>query len=193
MKNKKNPNMYIVAGPNGVGKTTFMEEFLPHYANCLHFVNADLIAAGLSPFAPESAAIKAGKLVLGEIKNHVDHRHDFAFETTLAGKSYVRFLKRVKEEGYRIHLFFLWLQSVELAIKRIETRVKAGGHYVPTSDVKRRFHRGIDNLFNLYMPLLDFWMIFDNSGASPREVAFEKDGLLKIINEPLFETIKRSI
>lgn len=188
----KTSNIYIVAGPNGVGKTTFMEEFLPNYADCLHFVNADLIAAGLSPFAPESAAIKAGKLVLGEIKNHVDLRHDFAFETTLAGKSYVRFLKNVKEEGFKIHLFFLWLQNVDLAIKRIETRVQAGGHNVPIADVKRRFHRGIHNLFNLYRPLLDFWMIFDNSGASPREVAFEKDGILTIINEPLFEAMRRS-
>lgn len=192
MNNKRTHNIYIVAGPNGVGKTTFMEEFLPNYADCLHFVNADLIAAGLSPFSPEAASIKAGKLVLEEIKNHIGHRHDFAFETTLAGKSYMRLLRKVKEEGYRIHLFFLWLQNVELALRRIETRVKAGGHDVPSSDVKRRFSRGIYNLFNLYRPLLDFWTIFDNSGTTPLELAFEKDGVLTIVNELLFETIKRS-
>ena len=105
---KKAPNIYIVAGPNGVGKTTFMEEFLPNYADCLHFVNADLIAAGLSPFSPQSVAIKAGKLVLEEIERHIYYRHDFAFETTLAGKSYVHLLKKVRGKGYRIHLFFLW-------------------------------------------------------------------------------------
>jgi predicted ABC-type ATPase len=189
---KKAPNIYIVAGPNGVGKTTFMEEFLPNYADCLHFVNADLIAAGLSPFSPQSVAIKAGKLVLEEIERHIDYRHDFAFETTLAGKSYVRLLKTVREKGYRIHLFFLWLQDVELAIKRIEMRVKAGGHDVPIIDVKRRFYRGIYNLFHLYRPLLDFWMLFDNSSTIPQELAFEKDGILTVINVPLFEIIERS-
>ena len=194
MKSKKAPNIYIVAGPNGVGKTTFMEEFLPNYADCLHFVNADLIAAGLSPFSPESAAIKAGKLVLEEIDRHIDYGHDFAFETTLAGKSYVRLLKEVREKGYRIHLFFLWLQEVDLAIKRIEMRVKAGGHDVPTLDVKRRFYRGVYNLFHLYRPLLDFWMLFDNSGTIPQELCFEKDGILTVINAPLFKIIEgRSI
>jgi predicted ABC-type ATPase len=192
MNIKKTPNIYIVAGPNGVGKTTFMEEFLPNYADCLHFVNADLIAAGLSPFSPEAAAIKAGRIVLDEIERHVDSGHDFAFETTLAGKSYVRLLKTVREKGYRIHLFFLWLQDVELAMKRIETRVKAGGHDVPSSDVKRRFYRGIHNLFHLYRPLLDFWMIFDNSGTTPQELAYEKNGKLTIINESLFTMIERS-
>jgi predicted ABC-type ATPase len=191
-KMKKAPNIYIVAGPNGVGKTTFMEEFLPNYADCLHFVNADLIAAGLSPFSPESAAIKAGKLMLEEIERHIDYGHDFAFETTLAGKNYVRLLKKVREKGYKIHLFFLWMPNVDLAIKRIEMRVKAGGHNVPTVDVKRRFYRGIYNLFNLYRPLLDFWMLFDNSSTMPQELAFEKDGILTVINVPLFEIIERS-
>ena len=192
MKSKKAPNIYIAAGPNGVGKTTFMEEFLPNYADCLHFVNADLIAAGLSPFSPESAAIKAGKLVLEEIERHIDYGHDFAFETTLAGKSYVCLLKTVREKGYRIHLFFLWLQDVDLAIRRIEMRVKAGGHDVPTLDVKRRFYRGNYNFFHLYRTLLDFWMLFDNSGTVPQEVAFEKDGMLTVINVPLFKSIERS-
>ncbi|KAF0154887.1 MAG: hypothetical protein FD159_2430 [Syntrophaceae bacterium] len=186
MKSKKAPNIYIVAGPNGVGKTTFMEE---NYADCLHFVNADLIAAGLSPFSPGSVAIKAGKLVLEEIERHIDYGHDFAFETTLAGKSYVRLLKTVREKGY---LFFLWLQDVDLAIKRIEMRVKAGGHDVPTLDVKRRFYRGIYNLFHLYRPLLDFWMLFDNSGTIPQELAFEKDGMLTVINIPMFKVIEGS-
>lgn len=103
MKNIKAPNIYIVAGPNGVGKTTFMKEFLPNYADCLHFVNADLIAAGLAPFSPETAAIKAGKIMLDEIARHIDSGHDFAFETTLAGKSYVRLLEKVRKKGYKVN------------------------------------------------------------------------------------------
>jgi predicted ABC-type ATPase len=190
---KKAPNIYIVAGPNGVGKTTFMKEFLPNYAECPHFVNADLIAAGLAPFSPETAAIKAGKLMLDEIASHIDSRHDFAFETTLAGKSYVRLLEKVKEKGYKVNLFFLWLRDEDLAIKRIKVRVEAGGHNVPTVDVKRRFNRGINNFFNLYKPLLDFWMLLDNSGTIPEKVAFENDGKITIINMPLFRAIERSI
>lgn len=189
-RSKKTPNVYIVAGPNGAGKTTFMEEFLPNYADCLHFVNADLIAAGLSPFAPESAAVKAGKLVLEEIRRHINYEHDFAFETTLAGKSYLHLIQRLKDKGYKIHLFFLWLQDVNLAIRRIETRVKAGGHDVPVIDVKRRFARGIYNFFHLYIPLVDFWMLFDNSGKVPKEIAFEKNEMLTIINNQLFNTIQ---
>ncbi|MFH1672843.1 MAG: zeta toxin family protein, partial [Pseudomonadota bacterium] len=114
----KTQHLYIIAGPNGSGKTTFVRRFLPYYADCINFVNADLIAAGLSPFSPDVAAIKAGKIMLDQIQEHIKAGHDFAIETTLAGRSYVRLLKDLKKEGYKIHLFYLWLHKPDLALKR---------------------------------------------------------------------------
>ena len=137
----KNKNIYIIAGPNGSGKTTFARMFLPEYVKCLNFVNADLIAQGLAPFEPRAAAIKAGKLVLQQIREYADRGIDFAFETTLSGKSYVSLLTDLKAKGYSLHLFFLWIPTPELAIARIKERVAEGGHYVPAEDVRRRFVR----------------------------------------------------
>lgn len=172
MAQEHRPNVYIVAGPNGAGKSTFARLFLPDYADCKEFVNADLIAAGLSPFNPESLAIQAGKLMLERIEALSRSRVDFGFETTLAGRSYVFLLQELRAQGYRIHLFFLWLPDLELALDRIRDRVRAGGHGVPEAIVRRRAARGIGNLFHLYFPILDSWLIFENSGASPRSVAF---------------------
>jgi len=126
-----NKNVYIIAGPNGSGKTTFASKFLPDYIKCPNFVNADLIAQGLSPFSPRSAAIKAGKLVLGQIREFAETGVDFAFESTLAGKSYVNLFKDLDRKGYRLHLFFLWIPNADLAIARIKDRVAEGGHNVP--------------------------------------------------------------
>jgi len=130
---------YIIAGANGSGKTTFARTFLPEYADCPNFVNADLIAQGLSPFTPRTAAIKAGKLVLIEIREYAKRGLNFGFETTLAGRSHVRILSGLKKSGYRLNLFYLWLPSPDLAIKRISNRVAEGGHDVPQVDVRRRF------------------------------------------------------
>src|SRR3972149_3553449 len=141
----KNQHLYIIAGPNGSGKTTFVRRFLPYYADCINFVNADLIPAGLSPFSPDIAAIKAGKIMLGQIQEHINAGHDFAIETTLAGRSYVRLLKDLKKKGYKIHLFYLWLPNPDLALERIAERVRAGGHDVPKDVVKRRFARSGHN------------------------------------------------
>ena len=178
-----------MAGPNGSGKTTFAKEFLPDYAKCVRFVNADLIARGLSPFAPQIVAMKAGRLVLEQLHELAIKNLDFAFETTLAGKTYVNYLKEVKRRGYRIHLFFLWIPSEKLALQRIKDRVAEGGHDVPAEDVRRRFARSTRNFLQLYRPLLDSWMLFDNSGRVPKLIAEEKDRRDNIVDRDLFEKI----
>ena len=186
-------NVYVIAGPNGSGKTTFATMFLPDYVKCPNFVNADLIARGLAPFKPRNAAIKAGKLVLQQISEFAGRDLDFAFETTLSGKSYVRLFKALKTKGYAVHIFFLWIPSPELAIERIKDRVKEGGHNVPAEDVRRRFIRGIDNFFKLYKSLFDTWTLFDNSKAKPVLIAKGKNGHIETVNEELFKTIQESV
>ena len=184
-----NPSLYIVAGPNGAGKTTFAREFLPNYVECLEFVNADLIAGGLSPFSPERAAMRAGRLMLERIHFLADRETNFGFETTLSGKGYVRLLKDLKERGYRIHLFFLWVRSIDIALERIAERVAQGGHNVPENVVRRRFYRGLPNFLQIYRPLMDFWALFDNSTDSPSMIAFERSRKLKIIDRNAFSII----
>jgi predicted ABC-type ATPase len=188
-----NSSLYIVAGPNGAGKTTFAREFLPNYVDCLEFVNADLIASGLSPFSPESAAIRAGRLMLERIHLLANRKTDFGFETTLSGKGYVRLLRGLKDRGYRISLFFLWVNDIEIALARIADRVRRGGHNVPEGIVRRRFHRGLTNFFRLYRPLVDFWAIIDNSTSVPNMVAFEKNGILKIVDKYLFSVLSNKM
>jgi len=189
----KFPNLYIIAGPNGAGKTTFAKEFLPHYAKCENFVNADLIAQGLSPFSPAAAGLKAGRLLLKQIREFAERRADFAFETTLAGKTYVALLRRLKQQDYTIHLFFLWIPSVELAAARIKDRVAEGGHDVPITDVRRRFGRSVENFFRVYRPLLDAWTLFDNSTTRPSLIAEEKGGKLAIVDATLFAKISQTV
>lgn len=163
----KSPRCIIIAGPNGAGKTTFAREFLPREADVIHFVNADLLAAGLSPLRPEAAAFAAGKLLLKELDRLAQARVDFAFESTLSGLTYVTQLKRWKAAGYRIHIVFLKLHSPQLAIRRIAERVKEGGHDVKRADVLRRFERGWGNFSKVYRLQADAWAVYDNSGTSP--------------------------
>ena len=162
----------IIAGPNGAGKTTFARTFLPAEAQCLNFINADLIAAGLSPFAPESAAIKAGRLMLKEMSDYTRRGESFAFESTLSGLSYRMHIRRWRDEGYRISLFFLALPSVETAIARVAERVEQGGHDVPESVIRRRFDAGLRNFDQIYKSEVHSWVKFDNSGAEPVMIAW---------------------
>jgi predicted ABC-type ATPase len=159
---EKGKRIVIIAGPNGAGKTTFAREFLPNEANCPIFVNADLIAAGLSPFAPDSAAFKAGRLMLEEIASHVKRGESFAFETTLAGLTYTQMIPVWRSSGYKVELAFLSLPDVEMAIKRVAIRVKQGGHNVPEEVIRRRFVHGLTN-FERYKLLVDSWQLYDNS------------------------------
>ena len=185
-------NAYVIAGPNGAGKTTFAREFLPLYAHCKNFINADLIAQGLSPFSPEDAAFRAGRLVLSEIASMAARRMDFGFETTLAGRSYIPMIHDLKKRGYQIHFFFLWLPSVDLAISRIKQRVLRGGHSVPEADIRRRFERSNRNFLVDYSALADSWMLFDNSGDVPAPIASLEVGSLVIMQEEKYrELIQR--
>ena len=162
------PRCIVIAGPNGAGKTTFAREYLPKDAGVVHFVNADLIAGGLSPLRPKSAALAAGRLFLSELDRLAKARVNFAFEATLSGLVYMARLRRWKAAGYRIEIVFLRLPSARLALRRIAARVKQGGHDVPRADVLRRFTRGWNNFQTIYRPLSDAWTVYDNSGGKPR-------------------------
>ena len=186
------PKLYIIAGPNGAGKTTFADKFLPRYADCKQFVNADVIAKGLASFSPESAALRAGRHLLEQIRLYAKKKEDFGFETTLSGVTYVSFLRGLKTQEYSIHLFFLWIPDVKIALARIADRVRKGGHDIPEEVVHRRFHKGLRNLFQLYRPVLDSWTLFDNSGVPPRLIASEKLGELYVVDQGLFDRILKS-
>ena len=157
----------IIAGPNGAGKTTFAREFLPNEAGCPQFLNADLIAAGLAPFAPESAALPAARLMLAELERHFQTGQSFAFETTLSGRAYLRHIARWRAAGYRVELIFLRLASAQEALARVAQRVKQGGHHIPEAVIPRRFAAGLDNLSRHYAPAVDAWALYDNSGEEP--------------------------
>lgn len=164
---KTNPRIIIIAGPNGAGKTTFAREFLPKEAGLPVFINADLIAAGLSPFNPDIAAIQAGRIMLAEIAEKSARRESFAFETTLSGQGYARHIVEWRNLGYRVELFFLSLDTPETALSRVKSRVEQGGHNVPEDTIRRRFVNGLANFHHLYKPLVDTWMLYDNSGNEP--------------------------
>src|ERR1035437_683136 len=186
-----NPNCYIIAGPNGAGKTTFATEFLPRFANCRNFINADLIARGLSPFDPDAGMLRAGRTVLERIAEFTEAGSDFAFETALSGRSYVPLLRGVKKAGFRLHMFYLWIPSPDLALLRIRDRVESGGHDVPARIVRRRFGRTLGNLFTLYRPLLDTLHFFDNSSAAPRLVFKDESGQTTIGDAALYAELRR--
>jgi len=180
---------YIIAGPNGAGKTTFARTFLPHYVGCVNFVNPDLIARGLSPFEPRRAILRAGRLVLAEIRDKVARGEDFAFETTLAGRTYLRTLRTLGALGYARHMFYLWIPSPELALCRIRERVACGGHDVPENEVRRRFGRSIANLLGAYRPLLDSLHVIDNSTDEPRLVCRDEDGDTMVYDHALYAAL----
>jgi predicted ABC-type ATPase len=181
--------VYIIAGPNGAGKTTFAREFLPNYADCRSFINADMIAAGVSPFSPEAAAFRAGRLMLREIEEYVRRGESFGFETTLSGRSYLRTIRRLKKQGYALHIYFLWIPSVELALARIRKRVSEGGHDIPEPVARRRFERSARNFFVRYRPLADSWSLFDNSRLAPTTIATESGAGRRIIRQDLYGSL----
>jgi predicted ABC-type ATPase len=156
--------LYIIAGCNGAGKTTASYTILPDILDCKEFVNADEIAKGLSPFQPDKAGIEAGRLMLGRMKHLLDKGESFAFETTLASKSYLLFIDKAKQSGYQITCIFFWLNSEELAIMRVKSRVKEGGHSIPEDVIRRRYKGGLKNFFNLFLAKVDSWLFVNNSG-----------------------------
>lgn len=184
------PNLYIIAGCNGAGKTTASYTILPEMLNCKEFLNAHSIAAGLSPFNYESVAFEAGRIMLQRINQLLEEKVDFAFETTLAAKNYVQFIKIAKTLDYEITLLYFWLSSPELAKQRVASRVKKGGHNIPNDIIERRYYRGIQNFFKLYLPSCDNWVIIDNGDAVPDVVALGK-GLQEkvIINDDIWKLI----
>jgi predicted ABC-type ATPase len=189
----KTPVIYVIAGPNGAGKTTFANEFLPGFVDCREFLNADLIAAGLSPFAPESQNFRAGRLLIDRIKELVLQKQDFAFETTLSGRGYLGKFREIKESGYRIMLFFLWLPNADLAVFRVRNRVRQGGHNVPEPIVRRRYKTGLHNLFHLYRSEVDALWLYDASRLPPTIIAQEEGDELIAHDGQLFQNIKKKI
>jgi len=155
------PNLFMIGGPNGAGKTTSAFDLLPDLLDCKEYVNADAIAAALSPFDPESTAIQSGKLMLKRIHELAENKVDFAFETTLSARSFVPFLKKCASQSYMINLVFMWVNSPEIAIQRVKDRVMNGGHNIPEPVIRRRYKKGINNLFKLYIPLAHNWIILD--------------------------------
>jgi len=191
VRKKQKPTCFIIAGPNGAGKTTFALRYLPQIAGCRNFVNADLIAYGISPFDSLSAQYEAGRLFLREIYANIDKRVDFAFETTLAGRSQISLLKKLRQDGWQVVLFFLWIPNAAFSKSRIRERVEHGGHNVPDDTIYRRFPRTLHNFIKIYIPLCDKVLCYDNSGPKPVPI-FEQDGKIRrIFIRDLYERILR--
>lgn len=187
------PKLYVISGCNGAGKTTASYTVLPDMLNCKEFVNADEIAKGLSPFQPEKASIQAGRIMLSRIKDLINQHIDFAFETTLATKSYVKYIQEAQTKGYAITLVYFWLSSPELAVERVKKRVMSGGHNIPVDVIYRRYSAGIHNLSKMYIPICDFWLIIDNS-KPPFKIIAEgsKSETINIINQTIYNHIIKS-
>lgn len=165
---------YIISGPNGAGKTTFAENYLPVEAECLNFLNADLIAKGIAPFNPESAALTAGKIFLNRIEAMAASKVPFAFETTLSGLNFINRINQWQSLGYKVILYFLYLPAGELAVKRVKLRVSQGGHHIPEDVIIRRYNRGWENFRKHYKHVVDDWTVFDNSGDTPLAIERKK-------------------
>ena len=185
------PICWIIAGPNGAGKTTFALNHLPEIADCQNFINADLIAAGISPLAPESKLRQASRIFLAEIKNCVRARSNFGFETTLAGRGYLRLVRRLQADGWRVELIYLALPSVEMSQFRVQERVAHGGHNIPLTDIERRFPRSLRNLLTEFSMMTDRTLCFMNTGEVPEPV-FVREGTQRIVlNTELFNQVSK--
>ena len=183
-------NLYIISGCNGAGKTTASFTVLPEVLDCKEFVNADEIARGLSPFNPESVAIEAGRLMLQRIEDLLAKDETFSIETTLATKSYINLVRRAQAKGYRVNILFFWLRTPELAMQRVAERVANGGHNIPEDIIRRRYTAGITNLFKLFIPIVDYWAIYDNTERHRKKVATGYLGKKDIFDTELFNTIQ---
>ena len=186
--------LYIISGPNGAGKTTASYSVLPKILQCREFVNADEIARGLSPFNPESVAIEAGRLMLSRIKELLFRNESFSIETTLATRSYFRLIDKAHQQGYKVTLLYFWLKSPEQAMERVAERVSKGGHNIPQDIIIRRYYEGINNLFKIYMPIVDTWVLVNNS-ETPRGIIATggKDQVLLIRNSVLFKKLEEYV
>lgn len=191
MKKKQKPTCFIIAGPNGAGKTTFALRYLPQIAGCRNFVNADLIAYGLSPFDSLSAQYEAGRLFLREVYANIEKSVDFAFETTLAGRSHISLLKKLRQDGWRIVLFFLWIPDAAFSKSRVRERVEHGGHDIPDDAIYRRYPRIMHNLMKAYIPLCDKVVFYDNSGTKPVRFFEQDENIQTILNKDTYERIVR--
>lgn len=186
------PDVIVIAGPNGAGKSTLAPYLLRDTLGVLEYVNADTIAEGLSAFAPENASFEAGRVMLVRLKELAADRRDFAFETTLATRSYARWLRQLQAEGFRVSLVFLWLRKVETAIERVNARVRLGGHSIPEETIRRRFERGRRNLFELYLPLANAWRVFHASPLEPVEIArYTESAGETVLQQELWKEIRR--
>ena len=190
--NELSPSVVLVAGPNGAGKSTAAPALLRDYLGIREFVNADVIARGLSGFDPDKVAVQAGRIMLRRMHELADQRVDFAFETTLAARSFAPWLRELRDAGYRTHLLFLWLPSPEMAIARVTDRVRRGGHHVPDETVRRRYHAGLRNFFRLYVPFLNCWMMFDNSSRDgyARVASQLSSDEIHVANEAIWRSIR---
>lgn len=188
------PTLFIIAGCNGAGKTTASFTVLPELLNVREFVNADEIARGLSPFQPEKVSIEAGKIMLNRIGELIKQNIDFAFETTLASRSFVSLCKTAQEKGYQVFLTFFWLDSVELAIERVKQRVLEGGHNIPTDTIIRRYRSGLKNFFTLYKEVVNYWLFIDNSKTDQELVAEgNDDGHQVVYNKSKWALITKNV
>lgn len=181
----KQPTIYVIAGCNGAGKTTFAREFLPNEVKCLRFLNADEIARGISPLKPSNGALQAGRLLLMQIEGCLRHRETFALESTLSGKTYIRLFRRARQLGYEIELHYLWLAKSSQAVARVRRRVSMGGHHVPAADIRRRFKRSLAHLLDDYLPLATRWAFWDGWTLPPKRLAIsgthDVDSIRKVI------------
>jgi predicted ABC-type ATPase len=190
MNGRDRPTCWVIAGPNGAGKTTFALKYLPA-AGCQNFVNADLIAAGMAPLAPERERMSAGRLFLTEVQRHIQARHDFGFETTLAGRGYLRLIRRLKASGWRVELVYLALPTPDMAKRRVAERVSHGGHDIAQADIERRFFRSWENLIDVYASLVDRTVCSLNSGDTPDTIFIQQGKHREVVQPAVMRLLQR--
>jgi predicted ABC-type ATPase len=183
------PTLYVIAGPNGVGKTTFADRYLPQTIRELEFVNSDLIARGLSPYAPDAVAMEAGRIALTRIRHLIGDHRSFTWETTLSGRTALGWLKSAKISGYQIKCCFLWVRNVQTTLKRIQQRVAEGGHNIEPDVSRRRFYKTLHNFFFVYRSVFKSWKLMANEGNGVRLIALEKSGRLIVRDRTAFDRI----